>query len=280
MTKRNFIIGVVFILIIVLVLSLFIFYFQKKATKVFQATKEQPSGVSDNQSVSLISEQKKMNQVEKVSFRTDDNVEIVADYYSVDDAKFAGILVHMLGHSRKDFTTLAKQLQSNGYTVLAVDLRGHGESVNSSKGRLNYRNFTNEDYQNSLFDLEAASKFLQARGFSLSNQFLVGASIGANLTFRFISDHQDVKAAVLLSPGLNYHGVSIGSLAQPSNSQRVLIITAKGDEYSYQTTKELAAKMPEAKSLVYPDDSHGTDLFRDNRELPDKIINWLKEKLI
>lgn len=276
MTKRSVISGTIFFVIAILVLSGFIFYFQRKAARVFKSAENQPS-IGSNM---LNGEEAKADQIEKVSFKTDDNVEIVADYYPAVEAKFAGLLIHMLGRSRKDYTSLAKELQSYGYTVLAFDLRGHGESTNSSKGRLAYQNFTDEEYQNSLFDLEAASKFLQARGFSLQNQFLVGASIGANLAFRFINDHQEVKAAVLLSPGLNYRGIDIVSLVRPLNGQRLLIVTAQGDQYSYQTTGQLKAVMPESSYLIYPNDDHGTGLLRANRELTEKILNWLKEKLI
>jgi alpha-beta hydrolase superfamily lysophospholipase len=73
-------------------------------------------------------------EVQKISFVTKDGVTIVANYYPNKSAKFAGILVHMRPKTKESFDNLAKFLQNQGYALLAIDLRGHGESTESVKG--------------------------------------------------------------------------------------------------------------------------------------------------
>jgi len=63
---------------------------------------------------------------------TPDGVRVKFDYYASRLGKEAApvILIHDWGRSREDFGNLPQQLQKAGFAVLALDLRGHGASVN------------------------------------------------------------------------------------------------------------------------------------------------------
>lgn len=74
---------------------------------------------------------------QKVSFLTDDGVLIVSTYYppaSSHRTTNAIILLHMFGRDRNDWNAFASNLSNstNGYAVLSIDFRGHGESINQS----------------------------------------------------------------------------------------------------------------------------------------------------
>lgn len=66
---------------------------------------------------------------EKVSIGGSDGVKLVGELYRPTQSKTGVILFHMLGGSKKDWGGLIDQLVENNLTVLAVDLRGHGESA-------------------------------------------------------------------------------------------------------------------------------------------------------
>ncbi len=217
---------------------------------------------------------------ERVDFTTDDGVEIVGDYTHVDRSRFAGILLHAIPATRQSFSGLTKQLARAGWSTLAIDLRGHGDSLNSAKGKLDYQAFSETDHQATVFDVVAASRFLESKGFDQSHQFLVGASIGANLALQFLSEHREVRAAVLLSPGLNYHGLQAEPLLRDDIGEQVMLVATEEDAYAFQTVTALHAKAKRSELVTYPIGGHGTEIFDRQSTLIPQLISWLKGKVL
>ncbi|MCS7200560.1 MAG: alpha/beta fold hydrolase [Patescibacteria group bacterium] len=232
--------------------------------------------------VKLTFKSSKMETFQKVEFITKDGVTIVADYYPNKDAKYAGIFIHMRPATRESYRQLATFFQKEGFTVLSIDLRGHGESVNSIMGKLNYLQFSFEEEKNSINDLEAASLFLEKEGFEKSRQFLIGASIGANLAYQFLSENPKIKAAVLLSPGLNYHGITLARVKNDEFGQKILLIATLSDENSSAVAaiNSLREWYPTMKYFIFQSSKHGTDILNSHPELGEQILNWLRERLI
>jgi pimeloyl-ACP methyl ester carboxylesterase len=219
-------------------------------------------------------------EVQKVSFVTKDGVTIVANYYPNKDAKFAGILVHMRPKTKESFNDLAKFLQKQGYALLALDLRGHGESTESVKGKLDYNKFSEDEEKESINDLIAGSLFLEKEGYPKDKQFLIGASIGANLSFQFLSENPQVKAIVLLSPGLNYRGVILENFKKEGLGEKIFVISALDDEPAYIAGRTLKSWYQDLNYLELPSGGHGTNLFNSYPDLYEKILIWLREKLV
>jgi dienelactone hydrolase len=228
----------------------------------------------------LFFSKKEKAEMKKVNFITKDGVTIVGNYYPNKEAKFAGILVHMRPKTKESFDEFAKVLQKEGYAVLAIDLRGHGESINSIFGKLDYQRFTEEEEKKSIEDIVAASLFLEREGFHRSNQFLIGASIGANLSFQFLSENQEIKATVLLSPGLNYRGVILENFKKEGLGEKIFVVAAQDDNPALLAGRKLKEWYPDVYYLEYLSGGHGTDLLISQPEIKEKIINWLREKLI
>ena len=219
-------------------------------------------------------------EVQKISFITKDGVTIVANYYPNKEAKFAGILIHMRPKTKESFDDFAKFLQKQGYALLAIDLRGHGESVESIKGKLDYNKFSEDEEKESINDIIAASNFLEKEGYPKDKQFLIGASIGANLSFQFLSENPQVKAIVLLSPGLNYRGVILENFKKEGLGEKIFVISALDDEPAYIAGKTLKSWYSNLNYLELPSGGHGTNLFKNHPDLYDKILIWLREKLV
>lgn len=173
------------------------------------------------------------------------------------------LLLHMLNSNRQSWQSFAKKLNDAGFSTLAIDFRGHGDS----DGR--WTTFTEKDFADMKLDIEAAKSFLDKQGISLAA--VVGASIGANHALRFAAKNP-VKAVVLLSPGLDYRGVKtqevISEVQQP-----LLIIAAEGDVYSAQSSRTLHQTHGTMK--LQKGDAHGTRMLDET--LMNDIVSWLKE---
>ncbi len=105
----------------------------------------------------------------------------------------AVLLVHMLGRRKEDWISLATRLRQAGYGVLAIDLREQGRTGAPEL----------------LADLRAGFDFLRAeKKVDAARIGLVGASIGANAALNLAAQEPLVRLTALLSPGLNYRGVT------------------------------------------------------------------------
>ena len=109
----------------------------------------------------------------------------------------------MMPAAKESWNDLAEIFCGAGYESIAIDLRGHGESVfNGSMRELNYRNFSDKEHQKSILDLEAAVDFLIKEQKAAPAQIsFVGASIGANLSLQYVSEHPNSKRPSCSRPG-------------------------------------------------------------------------------
>jgi fermentation-respiration switch protein FrsA (DUF1100 family) len=82
--------------------------------------------------------------------------------------------------------SLARALAANGYTVLALDLRGHGESEGDR--------FSLGEYER--LDVAAAVAFLEGRGLAARRVALFGESMGAGTVIQTLAVRPDVGAVV------------------------------------------------------------------------------------
>lgn len=176
------------------------------------------------------------------------------------------ILLHMLRRTRADWDSIARWLQRNGYTVIAPDIRGHGQSTS------NWEDFTPEDFNKITYDVSAMKSVLENQGADVKKLTIIGASIGANAALNYAASDQDVKTVILLSPGLDFRGVST---ANTKFSKPFLIIASKDDEYSAQSTVQIANNNAYAKIVLFEDAGHGTNMFA-KKELAPMILEWIK----
>ncbi len=228
---------------------------------------------------------KKSNKImanfQKVEFQTEDNVTIIGNYFVGVRANVpAVLLLHMMPATKESWNDFAEKLQKAGFQALAIDLRGHGESIKQNGKTLNYQKFSDQDHQNSILDVEAAVLWLAQKG---KVESIVGASIGANLALQFQSEHPEIKKSVLLSPGLDYRGVKTETpAANLKVNQAVFFAATDGDarssEFSAaQMSQRLYDLIRAQKEIkIFNGTEHGTDVFKSQPQLMDETINWLK----
>ncbi len=216
----------------------------------------------------------------RVTFASEDKVDLVADLYRAGSAKSPGvILLPMYGHARDSWRSLAPVLLAEGFTVLALDLRGHGESLRQGDRVLNY-NSARQGGEN-LFplmyrDVIAAKKYLiESAGVDPDRVSLVGASVGSSVAIDTAGHDPAVRSMVLLSPGKNYQGMD--SMAQAKKVPRMPMLVLSNDREKSQA-EDLVQILPggAASLAVYDGAGHGTQMLATAPGIEKRIVDWLK----
>lgn len=226
--------------------------------------------------------------LQKVTFKTRDGWTLAADYSGPVKGVSRGavIMFHGLGSGKNEWKLLAERLDSAGMEYLAVDLRGHGESNNSPKGKRDFRSFIRkEDWAGVVNDVFASVNFLKKKGLGENHIILVGASIGANLVLKAsVSGNIKPKAVVLLSPGLNYQGITTADAIKQIGDLPILIAASPVDEYAYKSSLILTQISRSAKeadiSFIKAAEGHGVNMFKGEKnksaKVFEKILGWIE----
>ncbi len=218
-----------------------------------------------------------------------------------EDQKVPGvILLHMLNGSRKDWEPFAQKLSkashpvgemfgSKGYAVLAIDFRGHGDSIwpkgeekkKDPKAKVSLQSFAPVDFQDMILDVKAAVKFLrEQKEVDRARIAIIGASIGANVALSYVARDEEIDSLVLLSPGVDFKGIStLEAIEKLRLDFPILFIASEDDEYSTKAVKKLHELASGDKKLhLYKKAGHGTKMFgKEDPEQSKLVLEWLNE---
>ncbi len=211
-----------------------------------------------------------MASAEKINLTASDGQKISAIFYPVPDPRGWLLLTHKMPATKESWDSFAKEMQATGYSSIAIDLRGHGESQGGPDG---YMNFTDAEHQAGILDLEAAWEFLKSQGATPDKVTAIGASIGANLSLQFLTMHHDIGGGVLLSTG-NYKGIDSGALVKKLDAgQKLLLVASRKDERATgnnaaqnQEYYDSAAQVTTRHLVLFDSAGHGTDLLKLEKE--------------
>ena len=164
--------------------------------------------------------------------------------------------------------------------------RRHGESISTQDGNaISYQSFTEGDFNKMALDVKAAKQFLiENKNANPNRMAIIGASIGANIALNHAaSDPNAIKTVILISPGLNYKGISTLDAITKYNNP-IYIAATEGDSESAKDSQMLCDKINCGSHLkIYEGSSeHGTNMLMDqslNPPLQDSIMSWLSSSL-
>ena len=126
----------------------------------------------------------------------------------------AVVLIHGFSADRVSVSALARRLAQNGYGVLAIDLKGHGENRNP---------FNGDEVQGTTMrdDVRNAVEFLRGSNLVDGSRIVVmGHSMGAGVALDYATNDPVIKAAVMISGGW---------VLGPSRPKNALFIFAERD---------------------------------------------------
>jgi acetyl esterase/lipase len=201
-----------------------------------------------------------------MQFVMSDRLTIIGTYWGAASRPApAVLLLHMLGGRKEDWLPFATKLRGAGYNVLAIDLRGYGETG----GQPDW-NKAPEDVKSIFARL---SKLPGVESYRVS---IVGASIGANLALVACADLPDCRSVVLLSPALDYQGVKTDDALTRYGNRPVLIAASKGDTPSGSDSAALdKLAKGQHRLLIYEGSVHGLTLITTQPDLGEIVIRWL-----
>jgi pimeloyl-ACP methyl ester carboxylesterase len=196
----------------------------------------------------------------ELTLRTSDEQAIKGTLYPSPSSKKGLILLHQLGKDRNSWKPWTAEFRKT-HSVLAVDLRGHGQSSG------HFADFSDDDFNAMKKDVAAAVEFLGRKGIEPKQVSFAGASIGANTVQNYVSLYPHDRA-VLLSPGLNYRGIK---LTMKDNAS--LVVVSEEDSYSCDSVKELEKLSPDSKFIYLRNKGHGTNML--DAEIVGEICKFL-----
>jgi len=213
---------------------------------------------------------------ELVTFKTSDGITLEGDFIKPAPGKVTLILLHGYLSNRPEWEAFAGYCKTRGIGALYFDLRGHGKSQGGT-----------QDFSKMSDDLARAADFLVTQHKIPRQRIGVGgASIGANIAFRAFAADKKLALAILLSPGLNYQGLSTEDLAGSIAERPVLLAASSGDRYAFHTVGvlERAAKSRANLAVIRQKSSpaHGVQMFQRASpqapsELEKRIVGWIEK---
>lgn len=219
--------------------------------------------------------------MEKITFNTEDGVTIFGAWNEAVGAKSAVLLLHMMPAIKESWAKFQKKLLQAGISSLAIDLRGHGESIKKGDEILNYKEFTDQEHKAKRLDVEAAANWMEKKGLEASAMPVAGASIGANLALQFAAEHPNCPSVVALSPGLNYRGLITMPLVRAlKKEQRLFLAVSEDDSESANAVRKLEeASLARTKVKIFVSAGHGTAILDKQPDFTDDLVKWLKESI-
>ena len=230
------------------------------------------------------------------NFPSNDGVEVSALFGTAQDGESLPvvILLHDLGGSNADWvnnTGTYVALLERGYSVLAIDMRGHGQTPLPDDRQV----LELTDLELSYRDVQAALVWLPSQSeIDVSRIAVVGSGSGGNVAY--VSSGlfpEQIKTSVSLSPGLwhvsSFEPLVTGAGLEPFAPRSILFMAGDQDQLeagdiilSYaEFARNLEAQTAEPKDLriFLGSADHGFALLDNIAEAQDLFFLWLEENL-
>jgi dienelactone hydrolase len=213
---------------------------------------------------------------DEVSFPSSDGVKLVATWKPSPSgaAAPAVLLLHAFSRERREMAGLAAELGARGFATLALDLRGHGESVWKGGTRLGLSPSLQTSPNGFPRDVEAAVAWLRSRSPRLA---VVGFSLSGNV------------AAIATANGWAEAGVSVSASSEPlaslagsrsSAPRGLLVLASEKDPGRAASARALDAAGRDPKSVaVYPGSAHALELLRTEPAAKPALFAWLEARV-
>ena len=171
---------------------------------------------------------------ELIEFTTDDEWKIKGRYYPAVKSTWTIVMIHSQKKTSSEWSMWFQYLREAGIGYLAIDLRGHGRSLEDPVGSTTtWRRFAisgaNNDYNKMVRDVEGAISWLSERGVPENRIVLAGSILGANLAIKTAAIHPDIAMCIAISPALNANDVLLVNPLRTAYGKRPLLLVGGTD---------------------------------------------------
>jgi pimeloyl-ACP methyl ester carboxylesterase len=183
--------------------------------------------------------------------------------------------VHGEGGDRTAWTPLVPRLREAGFAVLAIDLRGHGESGSGPERSPSAA--VRSPFESMDLDVWGAYDWVvQQPGIDRGRFALIGAELGASVALRYAALDRSVDAVICLSPGAVCHGLDARADLERIRGRRLLMLTTADDEAA---VRELSKPVRGAKVKRCDGQGRGTQLLEAGRYADREIVEFLGDAI-
>jgi dienelactone hydrolase len=210
---------------------------------------------------------------EKITFMSEDGLEITADQY-LENPEYPYILLfHQAGSSRGEFNGIAERFGKLRYNCLAVDLRSGGTSNfirNETAEKAGGKN-ARVKFLDALPDIQAAISY--AYNLNPKEVILLGSSYSASLILLEGEKNDSVKAMIAFSPG-EYFGETLRMQDTLDSISKPCFIAVTQREEPY--VREMMSNVPQEEYTLFKPEKkgvHGARALREDNSSKDEY--WL-----
>ncbi len=123
-------------------------------------------------------------------------------------------------------------------------------------------------------DVDAAANWLRSHG--SPDVAFIGAGLGANLALASAAVDSEITNLVLLSPGLNIHGLTVSAALADYGDRPLLLVADGADPTEVRTVEAIAGRAGTATQVEVVDaGDSGTRMLNRVGSLEPSIIAWL-----
>jgi len=216
---------------------------------------------------------------ERVAIETSDGMTLAGDLYLTgNQGAPAVVALHMYRSDRSAWAPVAKPLNDAGIDLLAIDMRGHGDSAVQGdvdlSGRVVKRDATlfNDMFKDAL----AAMDFLVTRGNDPGRIALLGASVGCSVAIDAAVRREQVRGVLLMTPGLNYLGVPTVQHIRDYGTRAMLILSSTLEADVGAKAIKQAVGSCCSVVLFEQQNIHGTRMFGKVEGVERRIADYFK----
>jgi pimeloyl-ACP methyl ester carboxylesterase len=194
-----------------------------------------------------------------------DGLVLKGDFYLVGTDHATVLLLHQMYTTRASWSNYIGTLTGAGYNVLAVDVRGYGQT----RGKLNW--------SAAIDDIGVWMTWLRGSAGVRDAISTMGSSIGSSLAIVGCARDAACRTAVAVSPGWNYNGIALEDpLKNNFAGRQILVVYAHRDRYPALGVPRMVEAAPDViVTQVYNGNAHGMNFLSKYPESTQVILDWL-----
>ncbi len=219
----------------------------------------------------------KAEEAEKpgVAFKSFDLVDLRASFTMPNGVPApvpAVLLIHGYGENRSVWKDLEQQLLTRGWAVMALDLRGHGQSKSRNQRPIEASLPWRKDPHEFPGDVDPALDWIKAQTRINTRKIVViGSDVGANLALIASGRYPEVRTVVAIKPDLN-ESIALAGSAQDFQPRSALIVASNRAE-----AERIRMMVQTPSRVVIASHSDGPADCVSDKQVADAVFQWLNE---
>jgi pimeloyl-ACP methyl ester carboxylesterase len=214
---------------------------------------------------------------DSVSFDTFDGVTLFGSFelpVGVQAPIPVALLLHGFGETRSVWSALSERLLARGWAVLAIDLRGHGQSRTRGPNTLTPEVGWRTDPQQFPLDLEPALDWLKTRPRLDANRIaVIGSDVGAALALIAGGRYSEVGTVVALNPDLD-EALAMAGTARDFSPRTVQVVVS--ESAAGERIRDYVTGASRLTLIESPASSH-TAVWLGSADTIEEIVRWLRD---